>query len=149
MGSDESHFNVSVGSDGQSYKTMSTNHNLFDEKGEPKRCRTQVLPLTGPNALPLGQTGSLLLSLSLFFSPPERKKAEFSRGCNKNRKVPRCADGSVAQTSWPTYIINFFGFLSFRRLNAPSLGRPGQGSGLREGDGDGGVGWGWGAVADS
>ena len=34
MGSDESHFNVSVGSDGQSHKTVSTNHNLFEEKGE-------------------------------------------------------------------------------------------------------------------
>ena len=55
MGSDESHFNVSVGSDGQSHKTVCTNHNLFEEKGEPKRYRTQVLPL---NALPLGQTGS-------------------------------------------------------------------------------------------
>ena len=33
MGSDESHFNVSVGSDGQSHKTVSTNHNLFEEKG--------------------------------------------------------------------------------------------------------------------
>ena len=39
MGSDESHFNVSVGSDGQSHKTVSTNHNLFEEKGEPKRYR--------------------------------------------------------------------------------------------------------------
>ena len=29
MGSDESHFNVSVGSDGQSHKTVSTNHNLL------------------------------------------------------------------------------------------------------------------------
>ena len=29
MGSDESHFNVSVGSDGQSHKTVSTNHKLF------------------------------------------------------------------------------------------------------------------------
>ena len=29
VGSDESHFNVSVGSDGQSHKTVSTNHNLF------------------------------------------------------------------------------------------------------------------------
>ena len=29
MGSDEGHFNVSVGSDGQSHKTVSTNHNLF------------------------------------------------------------------------------------------------------------------------
>ena len=37
MGSDESHFYVSVGSDGQSHKTVSTNHNLFEEKGEPKR----------------------------------------------------------------------------------------------------------------
>ena len=42
MGSDVSHFNVSVGSDGQSHKTVSTNHNLFDEKGEPKRYRTEV-----------------------------------------------------------------------------------------------------------
>ena len=39
MGSDESHFNVSVGSDGQRHKTVSTNHNLFEEKGEPKRNR--------------------------------------------------------------------------------------------------------------
>ena len=46
LGSDESHFNVSVGSDGQSHKTVSTNHNLFEEKGEPKRYRTEVLPLT-------------------------------------------------------------------------------------------------------
>ena len=46
MGSDESHFNVSVGSDGQSHKTVSTNHNLFEEKGAPKRYRTEVLPLT-------------------------------------------------------------------------------------------------------
>ena len=46
MGSEESHFNVSVGSDGQSHRTVSTNHNLFEEKGEPKRYRTEVLPLT-------------------------------------------------------------------------------------------------------
>ena len=46
MGSDESRFNVSVGSDRQSHKTVSTNHNLFEEKGEPKRYRTEVLPLT-------------------------------------------------------------------------------------------------------
>ena len=46
IGSDESHFNVSVGSDRQSHRTVSTNHNLFEEKGEPKRYRTEVLPLT-------------------------------------------------------------------------------------------------------
>ena len=43
MGSDESHFNVSVGSEGQRHRTVSTN---FEEKGEPKRIRTEVLPLT-------------------------------------------------------------------------------------------------------
>ena len=46
VGSDESHFNVSVGSDGQSHKTVSKNHNLSEEKVEPKRYRTEVLPLT-------------------------------------------------------------------------------------------------------
>ena len=46
MGSDESHFNVSIGSDGQSHRTVSTNHNFSEEKGEPKRYRTEVLPLT-------------------------------------------------------------------------------------------------------
>ena len=46
MGSDASHFNVSVGSDEQSHKTVSTNHNLSEEKGKPKRYRTEVLPLT-------------------------------------------------------------------------------------------------------
>ena len=58
MGSDESHFNVSIGSEGQSHKTVSTDHNLFEQKGEPKRYRTKVLPLTSLTALPLGQTGS-------------------------------------------------------------------------------------------
>ena len=46
MGSDESPFNVSVGSDGQSHRTVSTNRNLSEEKGELKRYRTEVLPLT-------------------------------------------------------------------------------------------------------
>ena len=46
VGSDKSHFNVSLGSDGQSHKTVSTNHNLSEEKGEPKRYRTEVLPFT-------------------------------------------------------------------------------------------------------
>ena len=46
MGSDESHFNVSVGSDGQIHTTVSTDNNLFEEKGEPKRYRTEVIPLT-------------------------------------------------------------------------------------------------------
>ena len=74
MGSDESHFNVSVGSDGQRHRTVSTNHNLFEEKGEPKRYRTEVLPLIQPNALPLGQTGSLhnQQNVFVFYSVRER-----------------------------------------------------------------------------
>ena len=47
--------NVSVGSDGQNHKTVSTNHNLSEEKGEPKRYRTEILPFyrltAGPNRL--------------------------------------------------------------------------------------------------
>ena len=55
MGSDESHFNVSVGSDAQSHRTVSTNHNLSEEKGEPKRYRTEVLPLTSLTPRPNGR----------------------------------------------------------------------------------------------
>ena len=58
MSSDKSHFNVSVGSDGQSHRTVSTNHNLSEKKGEPKRYRTRGPSAYQPNALPLGQTGS-------------------------------------------------------------------------------------------
>ena len=36
--------------------------NLFEDKGEPKRYRTEVLPLTSLNAIPLGQTGSRVWS---------------------------------------------------------------------------------------
>ena len=59
VGSDESHFNVSVGSDGQSHRTVSTNHDLSEEKGEPKRYRTKVLLLTS-------QTGSSALKQFLY-----------------------------------------------------------------------------------
>ena len=58
VGSDESHFNVSVGSDGQSRRTVSTNHNLFEEKGEPKPVSNRGPSSYQPNALPLGQSGS-------------------------------------------------------------------------------------------
>ena len=49
MGSDVSHFNVSVGSDGQSHKTVSE---AVSNRG-PSAYQ--------PNALPLGQTGSVEL----------------------------------------------------------------------------------------
>ena len=38
----------------------------FEEKGEPKRYRTEVLPAYQPTALPLGQTGSLDFLQSYF-----------------------------------------------------------------------------------
>ena len=69
MGSDECHFNVSVGSDGQSQKTVSTNHNLFEEKDEPKRYQTEVLPLTSLPHYQLCQTGSpdpMLLRIEIY-----------------------------------------------------------------------------------
>ena len=67
MGSDESHFNVSVGSDEQSHKTVSTNHNRFEENGESKRYRTEVLLLTSGTLL-LGHTSSQVLFFSYSLS---------------------------------------------------------------------------------
>ena len=59
MGSDESHFNVSVGSDGQSRKTVSTNRFLFEEKaGRAEAISNRGPSAYQPNTLPLGQTGS-------------------------------------------------------------------------------------------
>ena len=58
MGSIESHFNVSVGCERQSHKTVSTNHDLSEEIGEPKRYRIEVLPLTSLTPYRLGQTSS-------------------------------------------------------------------------------------------
>ena len=56
MGSDESHFNVSlIVRDKITRPCLQTT--TFEEKGKPKRYRTEVLPLT---SLPLDQTGSQL-----------------------------------------------------------------------------------------
>ena len=43
VGSNESHFNVSLSCEGQSRKTASTNHNLLKEKGKPKQNRAEAL----------------------------------------------------------------------------------------------------------
>ena len=59
MGRGESHFNVSEGSDEQSHKTVSTNRNLFEEKGRAEAASNRGPSAYQPNALPLGQTGSL------------------------------------------------------------------------------------------
>ena len=58
MGSDESHFNVSlIRRDKVTRQCPQTT--TFEEKGELKRYRTEVLPAYQPNASPLGQTGPL------------------------------------------------------------------------------------------
>ena len=46
MGSDESHFIVSLIVRDKVTMTLITNHNLFEEKGKPKRNQTVVLLLT-------------------------------------------------------------------------------------------------------
>ena len=58
MGSDESHFNTSLNVRNKVTRQCPQT-TTFDEKGEPKRIRTEVRPLTSLTALPLGQTGSL------------------------------------------------------------------------------------------
>ena len=59
MGSNESHFNVSVGSYGQSHKTVSTNHNLFWRERRAEAVSNRGPSAYQPSAIPLGQTGSL------------------------------------------------------------------------------------------
>ena len=49
MGSDGKHFDVFIDFEGQSHKTVSTDHNIFEERGESKRNEIEI---------PLGQTGS-------------------------------------------------------------------------------------------
>ena len=46
MGSDESHFNVSLIVRDKVTETVSKNHNPFEEKGEPERNRVEALLLT-------------------------------------------------------------------------------------------------------
>ena len=59
MGSVESHFNVSlIVRDKVTGQPVSTNHDLFEEKREPKRNRGRGPSAFQPNALTLGQTGS-------------------------------------------------------------------------------------------
>ena len=61
MGSDESHFNVSlIVRDKVTRPCPQTT--TFEEKGEPKRYRTEVPPLTSLTPYRLGQTGTQTVS---------------------------------------------------------------------------------------
>ena len=57
MGSDESHFNVSL-TVGDKVTRQCPQTTTFEEKGEPKRIRTEAITPYQPNVLPLGHTGS-------------------------------------------------------------------------------------------
>ena len=70
VGSDESHFNVSAETDGQSHKTVSTDHYLFKEKRRAEAVSNRGPSAYQPNASPLGQTGSPSSSTSIPSSPP-------------------------------------------------------------------------------
>ena len=54
MGSEERRFQCFIDCEGQSHKTVSTKHNLFEENGEPKRYRTEVLLLSSLSSLTAG-----------------------------------------------------------------------------------------------
>ena len=62
MGSDESHFNVSL-TVRDKVTRQCPQTAIFEEKGELKRIRTEVPSAYQPNALPLGQTGSQVSNL--------------------------------------------------------------------------------------
>ena len=101
MGSDESHFNVSVGSDGQSHKTVSTNHNLFEEKGEPNEPRSFRLTAR-PNRLTTDDGSNKYLSFVAIVAGGPAVAADFVEGagptgvgCEGVTRLPtRCSFGS-------------------------------------------------------
>ena len=66
MGSDESHFNVSL-TVRDKVTRQCPQTTSFEENGEPKRIRTEVPLLTSlNNVLPLGETGSQKLYQAVF-----------------------------------------------------------------------------------
>ena len=67
-GQRQSHLNISLIVRDKDTKTMSTDHNLFEERGETKTESNQCPSAYKPIALLLGQTGSLLVSVDLWDS---------------------------------------------------------------------------------
>ena len=100
VGSDESHFNVSVGSYGQSHKTVSTNHNLFSRKRRAEAVLNRGPSAYQPNALPLGQTGSQVQKPDHFALRPQKRGGLLGTGTGgggggRGRK----SGGSTANTA--------------------------------------------------
>ena len=104
MGSDESHFNVSVGSDGQSHKTVSTNHNLFWRERRAEAVSNRGPSAYQPNALPLGQTGSRFNKHTKppFISATPALLPFFSRIWKQSRfALSAGCDGKCDSAKWP------------------------------------------------
>ena len=70
MGSDENHFNVSVGSDGQSHETVVHKPQPFWRERRAEAVSNRGPSAYQPNALPLGQTGSpmVMMTMSTFIA---------------------------------------------------------------------------------
>ena len=84
MGSDESHLTISVGNDGQSHKTVSTNQKLFEEKGKPKRYQTVVLPLTSLTPYRWAKPADSIAALAAAVALTRKGDTNFPQGI-KNR----------------------------------------------------------------
>ena len=80
LGSDESHFKVSL-IVRDSHETVSTNHNLSEQKEEPKPRRPSAYR---PNALPLGQTRSHFCGCTCF--------AWWCQVADLNKLLPVCTN---------------------------------------------------------
>ena len=117
MGSDESYLKVSMGSDGQSHKTVSTNHNLSKTKRRAEAVSNRGPSAYQPNALPLGQTGSLRVSGQL----RGNKECLFS-GVTKSGRVWRRVPESDARSVPSTYshVLHASRIASFQHI-APCL----------------------------
>ena len=102
---------------------MSTNHNLFEEKGEPKRYATEVLSLTTePNGLPLGQTGSPCESGRQIQGVMNFKADSWPRPlCAAACLSPQCSHLSPHSPDEPDFHAGLY--LIGRHLGLPAFGR--------------------------
>ena len=74
MGSDESHLNVSIGSDGQSHRTVSTNHNIiyiYDHVGGGggSQCKSIIMKIQKSNKSIHNNTGRLYMHVYTHYRP--------------------------------------------------------------------------------
>ena len=99
MGSAESRFTLSLLVRDQSHNTVSTNHNLFEKKGEPKRIRTAVPVLTSLTPYRyLAKPAHLLPKPSqpLYFRPGLRTRAD-----DDLQHVRNAVQRTVDLRTWP------------------------------------------------